>query len=249
MKKVLTLAITAGLMAGSAVAGSSLSVDFATAHIFRGQTVIDELVVQPGVELYGFGMPEEYGEIAAGVWGSTAPFNDDSPSLDSVYETDWYINYSLPQIVEGVDLSVGYTEYQYSFGADEKELNFGGGYAISNLYLGASANFMIDDRNLLTEDQIYLDFFADYALEVSDEVDVNFGGLISYMIQGDGYDTAGLDDGFNHYEIYGAFNYALGEMWSLGASLAYIGQLDDDVLIDAFYDKGLIAMFSVNCEM
>jgi len=108
---------------------------------------------------------------------------------------------------------------------------------------------MIDDRNLLTEDQIYLDFFADYALEVSDEVDVNFGGLISYMIQGDGYDTAGLDDGFNHYEIYGAFNYALGEMWSLGASLAYIGQLDDDVLIDAFYDKGLIAMFSVNCEM
>jgi hypothetical protein len=69
------------------------------------------------------------------------------------------------------------------------------------------------------------------------------------MFQGDGNSTLGLDDGFNQFELDAAYTYALGEMWSLGASLAYIGQLDSNVLTDAAYDKGLVAFFSVGCDM
>ena len=101
----------------------------------------------------------------------------------------------------------------------------------------------------LTENQTYIDFFADYTLEITEQSDVTFGGLIALMFQGDGYSAAGLDDGFNQYELDATYTYALGEMWSLGASLAYIGQLDSNVLPDAFYDKGLVAFFSVGCDM
>jgi hypothetical protein len=48
---------------------------------------------------------------------------------------------------------------------------------------------------------------------------------------------------------FATYSYELGEMRSLGASLAYIGQLDSNVLTDDAYDKGLVAFFSVGCEM
>lgn len=249
MKKFIVMTAAVGLVAGSAIAGADLTVDIGTAHIFRGVTVVEDLVVQPGLELNGFGMPTNYGAIAVGAWGSTAPFNDDTPSYDSIYETDWYLNYTLPKFTEALDLYIQYTQYQYSFNLDEKELNFGLGYELGGFVLGGSANFMIDDRNPATESQKYFDFFADYALEINEKSEVTFGGLISLMFQGDGNSAAGLDDGFNHFELDAAYTYALGEMWSLGASLAYIGQLDSNVLPDAWYDKGLVAFFNVGCEM
>ena len=69
------------------------------------------------------------------------------------------------------------------------------------------------------------------------------------MFQSDGNSATGLDDGFNQYELDAVYTYALDEMWSLGASLAYIGQLDSNVLPDSAYDKGLVAFFNVGCEM
>lgn len=254
MRKFMTVLATTGLVAGSAIAGASFSADFATAHVFRGQTVVDELVVQPGVELDGFGMPEEYGNIALGIWGTTAPFNDDTPSYDSIYETDWYINYTLPQFVERLDFYLGYTQYQYSFSADEKELNLGTSYLLGGFELGGSMNFMLDNRNLLTEDQTYIDLYADYEFDVSEDFELSAGALMGLMFQGKGNSAAGLDDGLNQYEIYADAAYALGDMWGLGASLTYIGQFSSDVLPDrvgpvAGYDKGLVLMFSIGCEM
>jgi len=249
MKKFIVGMVSAGLLTTGVFAEASLTVDFATAHIFRGATITDDLVIQPGMELSGFGMNEKYGVFAAGVWGSTAPFNDDTPSLDSIYETDWYLNYALPQLVEGMDLYIQYTQYQYSFTPDEKELNFGIGYALGDFLLGATANFMIDDRNLLTENQKYFDFFADYEWEINEKSAVNAGGLIALMFQGDGYSAIGLDDGFNHYELDAAYSYAMSEMWSIGATIGYVGQLDSNVLPDAFYDRGLYAMLNLGCEL
>ena len=249
MRKFITAIAITGLVAGSAVAGANMTVDIGTAHVFRGATVIDDLVIQPGLEMSGFGMPTNYGAIAVGAWGSTAPFNDDTPSYDSIYETDWYLNYTLPQFVKGLDLYVQYTQYQYSFDLDEKEIGLGVGWEIGDFLLGGSANFMIDDRNPATESQKYFDLFANYALEINEKSEVTFGGLIALMFQGDGNSAAGLDDGFNQYELDAAYTYALTEMWSLGASVAYIGQLDSNVLTDAVYDKGLVGFFTVGCDM
>ena len=247
MKKVSMLSAAMILVAGSAVAGANLNVDIGSAYVFRGTTVADDLVVQPSLEMYGFGMPAEYGEITVGVWGTTAPFNDDTPSLDSIFETDWYIFYSLPEMVERLNIYFGYTQYQYSFSPDEKEIAIGADYELGEFVLGGSLNFMTDDRNPLTEDQTYIDLFAEYELEINEKSDVVFGALLGLLWQGDGNAALGLDDGFNHYELDAAYSYALGEMWSLGASLAYIGQLDSDVLPDSAYDKGLVAFFNVGC--
>jgi uncharacterized protein (TIGR02001 family) len=255
MKKVIAVAAAFGIAAMAASAGTSVSVDIASAYVYRGITVVDDLVVQPGIEVDGFGMPEEYGSIAIGAWGSTAPFED---TYNNLHETDWYVVYALPEVVTNLDLSIGLTEYQYAGGAGEQEINLGAAFAVAtNFTIGGSINFMIDDEIAATEDQIYIDFFGDYAIEVSEEMDVSLGALVSFMKQGDGNDSAGLDDGLNHFELTGAFTYALSDMWSLGASLAYIGQIDDDVLPDNTaggnfgngHERELVAMFSVGCSM
>lgn len=247
MKKVIVTAMASGLIATMASAGTSVTADFASAYVFRGQTLVDDLVVQPGIEVDGFGLHDACGSIALGVWGSTAPFSD---TYDNLHETDWYAVYTLPQLVTNLDLSVGFTEYQYAVPAGEQEINVGASYALSdNVSVGGSANFMIDDENPLTENQIYVDLHADYTVEVTEDLDASVGALVGIMKQGDGNDAAGLDDGFNQYEFNGAFTYAINDMWSVGGSLTYVGQIDDNVLTDAVYDRGLVAMFSVGCDM
>ena len=46
-----------------------------------------------------------------------------------------------------------------------------------------------------------------------------------------------------------AASYALGEVWSIGASVAYIAQLDDAVLVDVdqggTYDVDVVGVLSV----
>lgn len=255
MKKVMIAAVASSLVAMVASAGTSVGVDFASAYVYRGITVVDDLVVQPAIEVDGFGLNEKYGSIALGVWGSTAPFED---TYNNLHETDWYVAYSLPELVTNLALSIGFTEYQYAGGLGEQELNFGAEFAVhTNVVLGGSVNFMTDDEINATEDQIYVDFYGAYSVAVSEDVDVSLGALISLMKQGDGNSAVGLDDGFNHMELSGAFTHALNDMWSLGASLTYIGQLDDNVLPDntaggSFgngHDRELVAMFSVGCDM
>jgi uncharacterized protein (TIGR02001 family) len=246
MKKLLAMTAAVSLAAMTASAGTSVNIDFASAYVFRGVTVFDDLVIQPSAEIDGFGMPEEYGTIALGIWGSSAPYSD---SYDKLHETDWYLSYTLPELVSNLVLSVGLTEYQYNFPGGQTELNFGAGYALGDFMLGSTINFITDDATPGggAEKQTYIDFFADYAIEVSEDLNVNVGGLIGLIFQGDNVPLR--DDGFNQYELYGDLIYSINEMWSIGGSLMYIGQIDDSVLLDIDYDKGLVAMFSVGCDM
>jgi hypothetical protein len=255
MKKFIIGMVSAGLLTTGVFAEANLTVDMATAYVFRGTTLVDDLVIMPGMELSGFGMDEKYGMFTLGALGYNAPFNDDTPvAKDTMFKTDWYLNYALPQLVENMDLYIQMITYQYSGSlpaGNETELNLGIGYQLAGFYLGGSANFMVDDKNPLTEDQKYFDFFADYLFELNEKSAVTVGALIGIMFQGDGNSAAplNLDDGFNQFELDAAYTYALGEMWSLGASIAYIGQLDSNVLSDAAYDKGLVAMFSLGCDL
>jgi len=248
MKKVLITAVAAGLVTGGAMAGSNGSVDFVSAYVYRGATISDEFNLQPSIELYGFGMPEEYGEFIAGAWGTLAPFSD---GFETPYETDWYVTYMLPELADGLDLSVGVLEYMYSGAENELELNVAAGYGFGDFYLAASLNYMSFNQGPIdaTEGQIYVPVSLDWTTELSEDLEGTVGGLVSYMKQGDGNESAGLKDGFNSYEIYGALNYALGDVWSLGGSLVYIGQGDDKVLSDAAYDVDLVGMLSLSCEM
>jgi hypothetical protein len=255
MKKCIIAVAVAGLATGSVMAepqsSAGLTVDFATAYVFRGATIVDELVVQPGAEISGFGMDDKYGEITVGAWGTVAPFSD-VLFEDNFYETDWYVTYALPQMVEDLDLWIGYTAYQYVAG-QEKELNFGAGYALGDFSFGSTLNFMTDSTYLLpaqdTEGQIYWDLYADYVIDINEKLSADIYALLGIMIeQGDGLDAT-RSSGINHYELGADLAYELTEAWGLGLGLAYIGQGDNDVLPNSAHDKGMLLTFGVGYEM
>ena len=252
MKKFIIATAVAALVTGSVMAepqsSAGLTLDFATAHVFRGATVVDELVIQPSVQISGFGMDDKYGEITLGAWGSTAPFSDVTGE-DNFYETDWYLAYALPEMVEDLDLWIGYTAYQYVL-AQEKELNFGAGYALGDFSFGSTLNFMIDATGISgTEDQIYWDLYADYVIDINEKMSVDIYALLGIMVQQGDINDVALSSGINHYELGADLSYELTEAWGLGVGLAYIGQGDSDVLPNASYDKGMLLTFGVGYEM
>ncbi|HKL20200.1 MAG TPA: TorF family putative porin, partial [Tichowtungia sp.] len=123
MKKII-----AGMMVALAAAVSvqaadvSATVDFASAYVFRGVTLNNGLVMQPGVEVSGFGLPEEYGSIAAGIWANYDLDDEDGMGSD-FSEIDYYMSYTLP--IEALDVSIGYTEYDYpnDLGDNDREVS------------------------------------------------------------------------------------------------------------------------------
>jgi uncharacterized protein (TIGR02001 family) len=258
MKKIMTITLAAALAGSSAMAGGLLGIDFANAYIYRGVTVADDFVIQPNVELSGFGMPEEYGAFTVGAWAVKAPGGEEILLQDTFFETDWYVAYSLPEFVEGLDLYVGLTEYTYKAADDESELNLGAAFELGEFALGGSVNYMYDNQVAdATEGQVYVDLTADYEIELSEEFSGIVGGLVSYLKQGDGNGSGpgALDDGLSHFEIYGALDYDLSEMWSIYGSLAYIGQIDDEVLPDAGalgvdgHNVEVLGVIGVGCEL
>ena len=150
MKKIITTTLAAGLVASSAMAGASATVDFASAYVFRGSTFNDGFVIQPGVEADGLGLPEEYGSVAVGVWGNIDMDDAGGTKQTSQFsEIDWYGSYGLPSLVDGLDLFIGYTEYTYTdtLGGGgvpaDKEVNAGVGYEVAGVALGATAYSMV----------------------------------------------------------------------------------------------------------
>jgi hypothetical protein len=218
MKKIITTTIAAGLVATAAHAGVSATADLVSAYVYRGGTLDDNANFQPGIEVGDFGMPAEYGSISAGIWGSY------SFDTEQYGETDYYVSYGLPSLVDGLDLSVGYCHYSYAV-ESEKEVGIAAGYEVAGIGLGVSGNFMIDG---LTDGQVYVDFSAGYDIEVSEELGVSLGAVLGcYVSQADG-STA--DDGFGHLDLSASTSYALSDMWSVSAFVTYIQEIDDAVL-------------------
>ncbi|HSR87796.1 MAG TPA: hypothetical protein VLL07_02485 [Pontiella sp.] len=231
MKKMITAAITAGLTASMAMA-ADVTLDFASAYVFRGVTQNDEAVFQPAIETSGLGVPEEYGSVTVGAWGNYDIGDyDDNKESSEFSEVDWYVSYSLPAMVENLDIFIGYTEYTYpNGGTADKEGNFGLGYAIGDLGLGATVYFNIGGGGL--DEYIYYEFAAEYGFDITEELSASIAGTVA------GYSKDEGDDGLNDGTITGALSYTLSEVWSVGLSGTYIAQLDDDVLVDEDLDNG-----------
>ncbi len=263
MKNMITKAVVAGTVA--AVAGSviaegevstntvfksnvpattgSVTADFASAYVFRGVTLNDGAVFQPGMEVSGFGLEEKYGSITVGVWGNYA-FSSYAPagvSGSTSQETDWYGSYGLPTLVEGLDLFIGYTEYTYG-GSSDKEVNLGAGYEVAGIGLGLT---WYQGVGGLIGSQTYIEATMGYALDISDTLSASLDASAAFI------DAA--KTGFNDYSIGGSISYVLTEAWSVGASLAYIGQGEGNVLGDstaggAGYDVSVLGVLSVGAS-
>ena len=248
MKKIIATTIAAGLVAGVASAAVSTTLDFASAYVFRGYTLNDGPVVQPGIEASGFGLPEEYGSIAVGAWANY-DLDDYAPTgVTGSYfsETDWYGSYSLPAFVEGLDLFVGYAEYTYGSGSADKELNFGAGYEVSGFYIAGTVYKGVGG---LIGTQLYLEGALGYGMDISETLSGSVDATFGYLDP----DVDGSDSGFNDYTVGASLGYAISEKWSAGASVTYIGQGDDTILVDVDqgggYDVDVVGMLSFACDM
>lgn len=241
MKKIITTTLAAGLVA-AATAEVSVTMDLVSAYVYRGATFSDGASFQPGIEAAGFGLAEEYGSVSAGAWGSADLTGNNSSTFQ---ETDWYASYGLPTFVEGLDLFVGYCEYTYGAGSSDKEFNFGAGYEVAGVALGATWYQGVGGPGTGIGTQTYLEFVAGYGFDFTEEFSGSIDGVIGYLDEGNG----GTESGFNDYSISASLGYALSEKWSVSGFVAYIGQIDDKVLTDAEYDVDFLGGIGLACDM
>jgi len=211
---------TAGVMAVVMVAGSalyaaeaSLSLDMASAYVFRGVTFNDGVVAQPGVEVGGLC------GLSIGVWGNLDL--DDYAGVvakDQFQEVDLYGSYAIP--VEGMDLSVGYTEYLYPSGGGDadREIGVNAGVAVAGVDLGAGIFYGVDGA---IKQSLYVELSAGKSIALSEALGLDLGATVSYVSPDEG------EDGFSHYTASLGLSYA-----ALSAGVTYIGQIDEDVLPD-----------------
>jgi uncharacterized protein (TIGR02001 family) len=210
----------AGMVAAVAMVGptlyaaeASLSLDVASAYVFRGSTFNDGLVLQPGLEVAGLG------GLSVGVWGNLDIDDYDGALADGEFsELDIYGSYAIP--VECMDLSVGFTEYAYPSGGGDadRELGVSAGVGVAGLDLGAGVFYGVDGG---IEDSLYIELSAGSSFELGETVGLDLGATVSYMSPDEG------EDGFSHYTASVGLSCA-----ALSAGVTYIGQIDDDVLPD-----------------
>ncbi|QHI69257.1 TorF family putative porin [Tichowtungia aerotolerans] len=240
MRKIMVMMTMAVAAAVSAPAADvSAYVDFASAYVFRGVTLNNGFVMQPGLEAAGFAVPEEYGSVAVGIWGNYDIDDEDGAGSD-FSEIDYYVSYSLP--VEAVDVSVGYIEYTYpNGGTADKELNLTLGSALgtNGLYASFGINYGVGGA---IDDVWYLQPSLDYETDISDALSASVGVSVGYVIA-DG-DTTGFNDATASVSV----GYALNDSWSVSAGLTYIAQLDEAVLSDDDYDVAVVGTVGVGCD-
>lgn len=245
MKKTAMIMMAAALAAGAARAADvSATADFASAYIFRGVTLNDGLVFQPGVSISGLPIPEEYGSVTLGTWANY-DLSDYGGLLDKneFSEIDYYVSYALP--VKVVDLAVTYTQYTYptaSIDADkEVAVSVGKGIGDTGLYASLAANYGLGgavDKNW------YIQPALAYEKSLTDALTLSSGISVGYYIKDAG------KDGFNDATGKIGLSYALTEKWSVHGALNYVAQLDDEVLPDGIlaYDKSFYATLGVSCD-
>lgn len=232
MKKIITTTVVAGLIAGAASAEVSTTFDFASAYVYRGVTFNDGFVFQPGIEATGLGVPEEFGSVTVGSWANMDIGDyDDTLATSEFSEIDLYASYSLPTLVEGLDLFIGYCDYTYPYGGEtsDKEANIGAGYEIAGVGLGLTYYQGVGGA---INGSTYIEFDVGYGIEFTEELSGSVDAGIAFA------DYEGGESGLNDYDIGASVAYALGEVWSAGLTLTYIGQGDDKVLAEAKYGDG-----------
>ena len=217
----------------------SATADFASAYVFRGVTVNDGLVFQPGASISGLPIPAEYGAITVGTWGNY-DIAENTSGKHELSEVDYYATYVLP--VKIVDLSATYTEYTYLHGVPtDREIAFTVGKAIgeTGLYPSLTVNYGLDGG---VKEDWYIQGGLGYTKNLTEAITLSSSLKVAYMI-----DDAG-PDGFNDATASVGLAYALTKNWSIKGSLNYVAQLDDKVLTDAEYDKPVYGMLGVACN-
>lgn len=231
------LAVT--LMGTTAMAADvSTSLDIASAYVFRGSTFNDGLVAQPGVEI-AVPMAEGTGGFSFGVWGNFDIDDYDGAVEGSQFsEIDIYGSYSAP--IETMDLSFGYCEYTYPSGGGDADreisITVGKGEVVAAptlaLYYGIDGGI---------NKSLYLEGGISHSFSVAEATSIDLGATAAYA------DNDGGESGFANYTVSAALTWK-----AIYASVTYVGQGDDDVLVDVAdggsYDVDVVGVIGVSAD-
>lgn len=208
------IALTSAALAATALTASAqVAVDVASAYVFRGATINDEINVQPGFETSIFG-----GSTTVGTWGN---FNTDTSEFD---EIDYYVGYSLPMGEDApIGVDIGYTEYVYNVG----------GEADREPYISFSAADLPVDLSLgiyygvggLIKDSLYLELGLGYGMDLAENLGLSLSAALGYSDPDEG------DSGFSHLTLGAGLDIAIPESeYVVTVGLAYVVETDDKVL-------------------
>lgn len=223
-------AVMGAVVAGSAFAQdegpsaeAAAGVDVASAYVFRGATVSDEVSVQPLLE-------GSFGNLTLGTWGN---LNTDTEQFD---EIDYYVSYALPLGDCPVGLSVGYTEYTYPTGTttNDEGVITGGAEADREVNVAASFEQALSDALTLSsglsvniglegpflDEGLYVAGELGLEQSVSDDMSVSLGAVLGAEL-GDNVDENGL----SHVTLSAGVSYMM-----LAATVSYVIETDDKVL-------------------
>jgi len=233
---VLAAALLGGIRAGAADA--SLSVDIASAYVFRGATFNDGLVLQPGLELGGFSIPEGAGSVNVGVWANLDIDDYDGMLADGQFsEIDMYATYEFP--FEAANVSVGYTEYTYPSGGGDADREVSLNASLDVPLAPSLAVFYGLDGGV--ESTLYIEAGIGHELKLSEALSLSLGAALGYLDPDEG------EAGLSHYSLsagaaFGVFN----------AAVTWVAQADDQVLPDVAdgggYDVDLYGTIGVALE-
>jgi uncharacterized protein (TIGR02001 family) len=198
----------------------SVTSDFFSKYIWRGQNVTDDWVWQPGASI-------SYKGLTGGFWGNL-DLTDENDESGQFIEYDYYVDYSA-QINDTVGFSVGGI-YYYFPGSD----------ATTELYWGFSfdvpASPAITVYHDIDEiDGTYAAFSVGHSFE--NPGDLPFGvdlgaslgwGDSSYNDEYWSTDTIEVDSEFNDLTLTVGFPFEVGGL-SVTPSLAYVALLGSDV--------------------
>lgn len=203
--------------------GVDFTTDFYSKYVWRGQNIVDDWVVQPGVST-------TIENVTLGIWGNVDMTEENSEEWNFT-EVDYYVDYSA-SLTDGIGYSIGYIYYDFPRSEAETQEIYGGlsfdtvlspsvtwYYDIEDVegsYVALGLGHSVDEFAKLSEDT-----------PIGLEVGLNIGwGDSDYNAAY--FPTANAGDGMNDLTLSFAFPMELGS-WSVTPSLTYVTLLDSSI--------------------
>ncbi|MCS6772134.1 MAG: hypothetical protein NZ740_08945 [Kiritimatiellae bacterium] len=217
------MALMSVLLTGAAAAEdlrADASLKASSARIFRGVTLNDGWVLEPAVR--GQWLPFEI--------GATGFFNledyDGAADESEFAEVDWDVAVRIP--VDTPAVAVRYKEYHFPDLDEEnvwREISADGEFGGVPLSPGILVAYGLDGA---IEDSFYSEAGIRHDAALADDVSLRLGARVAYTVPEEG------ESGFSHYTLSASVSHGMVEF-----EVAYVGQLDDEVLPDAYIDPDL----------
>jgi hypothetical protein len=224
---VMMMVMASGAMA-EGISGRA-TIDAASAYVFRGSTFNDGFVLQPGAEV-------ALGDLSVGTWANY-DVDDYDGALDgrAFSEVDIYGSYTLP--VHAVGLSIGYCVYAYPLDSTDADHEVSISAELDMVLApSVSVNYGLDGG---IEDAIYIELGIGHEFALCESVGAELGLAVGYLEPDEG------DSGFTHANVSAGLSYK-----AFSATVTYVAQLDDDVLMDVAdggsYDTEVYGSLGVN---